>query len=344
MQRIRLTRNLLTELGRCKRSFVLSLLWHGIDNESLSQKGGLQVDDEAIKEVRRQLLYGLEGISNSLASMDNCEPISCSANDMQATLDLTANYLSQPGPLVLVDGLLEGGSYVVPFSVIVVRPDGMWEVYHQSTKSAGLENLKDFNKALDTAMSDAAPLMYVLSRNYSDKVARFAVIAANKSYLTPYPDPITGEVRIDPNEAMYFLDIDPSCDNIGDYLGYNDPEAVVFELQQELAMNPYYIPEGCMQEQKSKCNGAQEGYECPFKTYCKIQLEEQMPDSVRLYLGGVHSNKLIKRGINTMTELLELSYIEPTLGEVGDEILLRELRAYEQQLLDVQRNVDDIFG
>lgn len=351
MQRIRLNRALLTELSRCERSFVMSLFWHGLDNESLQQKGGLPVETDSMYNTRREHIYNLDGIAQSIANANEFVTIDCTNADLQGKLDDTYRAIEAGGSVVIVDGALEGGTFVVGFSILVIREDGYWEVYHQSTKSYGLTNKSSYKKALDSACSDAAPLMYVLAEYYSDVVKRFAVIASNKNYLTPYPNPITGEIDIDPNEAMYYLDLDMSTENIANYLGYEDPEAKVYEIQQALSQNPFWIPDSIMLNQMAKCNDGGIGYPCPFRTYCMMEMEEQCPDSVRLYLDGATANMLIKRGINTMTDLLELSYDDPVLdslytGQNGNtiEILLRELRAYEASLDDVEDEVKYQFG
>lgn len=346
MQRIRLTKGLLGELSRCQRSFVLSLLWHGLDNESLQQKGGLPVDNSDMYNSRRNIIYSSDTLADSIANAyDGVQQIYCDNADIQTKLDMTYNAINQGYPTVIADGALEGGSFVVPFSVLVVREDGLWEVYHQSTKSYELSSSKDYKKALDSANYDAAPLMYVLARYYSDYVKRFAVIASNKKYLTPYPDPITGEITIDPNEAMYFLDLDLTIENIANYLGYEDPEEEVANIQQQLSANPFWIPDSIMSHSMSVCNDGGLGYVCPYKTYCKEEMKTSTPDSVRLYLDGTTANKLINNGIFTMSQLLELSYSDPTLETFkNDEILLRELRAYEDSLYDVEDNVSYQFG
>lgn len=319
-----MTKSLITELGRCPRSFVLSLFWHGLDNESLAQKGGVLPDSGPTYQARRQQILATEHIAAAIADAGGIEQISLAQPEdescdveqeqlaMQEKLDATWAVLESGDPAVICDGALEGGDFVVPFSILIVRDDGLWEVYHQSTKTLDTSGGKGSEKSLNQAYIDAAPLMYVLATSYPDMVARFAVIGADKQYMTPYPDPETGEIIVDPNEAIFCVDLEYDGTRLADCLGCADPVGEIASIQSQLAQNPFWIPDAQM---GSQCN-ANKVYECPYKMYCTKMREEQCPDHVSFFLPYHDAKKLINNGFDTMDKVLELSYIYPTMEDV----------------------------
>lgn len=340
MQRIRMTRSLITEMTRCPKSFVLSLFHHGLDNDTLAAHGGVLPDSEPTYNARRDMICGCKGIAAALANAKQVVQIDCSGEGMQEKLDQTWEALSSGEPTVIFDGALEGGDFVVPFSILVVRSDGLWEVYHQSTKTLdhGLQVKKDMHymvvtdengdpvydengeqveklfdlpvkSTLNDALSDAAPLMYVLSHYYPDYVAKFCVIGADKTYVMPYPDPRTGEITVSPDDAIYDLELDSSDIQWSQYLGANDPMSIVHELQEQLSQNPFWLPDAQMGGQ---CGASRTGFDCPYKVYCTREMEEGAPNHLKFHLPYHDYNKLQKLGYETMDDLLELSYYFPT--------------------------------
>lgn len=344
MQRIRLNRGLLTELDRCDKSFVMSLFWHGLDNDSLLQKGGVSADSSNVYEVRREMMYNCHSLARSIAEAGGVTEIVCDTTDIQEKVDLTWDAIVSGDKVVIADGALEGSNFIVPFAVLFVRDDGMWEVYHQSTKSYDISNAKLYHKALNSMYKDAAPLMHVLAEDYAANVARFAVVAANKRYLSPYPDPQTGELIVDPNEAMYCVDLDIFNESIADFLGGEDPLDKVYELQSELSANPFWIPEADM---GSQCRNP---YDCPYLEYCEREKRTGSPTSVYFYMSSNDRKKLETNGYYTMDDVLELSYDYPTLMDIPtidgedtfdiSEVGLRTVRSYEESLLDVEDEVN----
>lgn len=329
-QRIALTRSLLTELARCDRSFVMSLFWHGLDNESLEQKGGVSVDSSDISDTRRGMMMDLDNIKNAVQAAGGITPVVCQTTDIWEKVRNTESLISRGGPSVIVDGAIQGGDFIVGFAILIIREDGYWEVYHQSSKSQSFSSSKDRKKALDAAYKDAAPLMSALAKGYPNKVKRFGVIGADKHYLTPYPDPETGEITVDPNEAMYCLDLDTN-ENLQRYLGV-DVESEINRIQNQLSRDPFWVPDA---ELSSKCRNP---YTCPFYTYCK---QHKDPNSVFFYLPSTDAKRLEEAGYATMEDVLELSYSNPRMENIPtsngektfdvSEIALRELRSYEGQ-------------
>lgn len=343
MQRIRLNRALLTELDRCDRSFVMSLFWHGLDNESLQQKGGVSADSSDLYAARRELLYNTSSLARSIGEAGGITTIDCTTSDIQEKLDLTWKAIETGDQVVIADGALDGENYIVPFSVLHVRKDGLWEVYHQSTKSYDMSNATLRHKALDSMHKDAAPLMYLLANYYPDQVARFAVVAANKRYLTPYPNE-DGEMIVNPDEALYCVDLDIFTDSLANYIGCENPMDKVYELQAQLSANPFWIPQSEMGPQCKR------GYTCPYYEYCYREKQNNMPNSVFFYLPATDAKALEKNGYYTMDDALELTYTYPALTGIPcadnpdktfdvSEIGLREIRSYEMGLLDVQAQV-----
>lgn len=348
MQRIRLNRALLTELDRCDKSFVMSLFWHGLDNDSLQQKGGVSADTSDVYNARRELLYNTSSLARSIGEAGGITTIDCTTSDIQEKLDLTWQAIESGEQVVIADGALDGDNYIVPFSVLHIRRDGLWEVYHQSTKSYDMSNATNRHKALTSMHRDAAPLMYVLANYYPKQVARFAVIAANKRYLTPYPT-TDGDMAVNPDEALYCVDLDIFTDNLANYIGCDNPMDKVYELQQQLSANPFWIPE-C--EMGTQCKSP---YVCPYYEYCYREKQSNMPNSVFFYLPSTDAKKLEKNGYLTMDDVLELSYSYPALTDIPcadnpdktfevSEIALREVRSYEMGLLGVQRAVQEFLN
>lgn len=347
MQRIRLNRGLLTELDRCDKSFVLSLFWHGLDNDSLQQKGSVSADTSDVYNARRELLYNSSAMARSIADVGGITTIDCTTSDIQEKIDLTWQALESGEEIVIADGALEGENYVVPFSVLYVRPDGLWEVYHQSTKSYDMSNAKLRHKALESMNSDAAPLMYLLANYYPKQVARFAVVAANKQYLSPYPN-AEGALKVDPDEALYCVDLDIFTDNIANYIGCENPMDKICELQAQLSKNPFWIPEADMSP------ACKQPYTCPYYEYCYREKQQAMPNSVFFYLPSNDAKVLEANGYLTMDDALDLSYEYPTLTDIPcvdgkgtfdvSEIGLREIRSYENSLLNVQSAVQNFLS
>lgn len=337
LQRIRMTKSLITEFGRCKKSFVLSLFWHGLDNETLSQKGGVLPDSMPTYNARRDMICNNREIADAIASAKDVVQIDCSGSGMQAKLDQTWAAISSGNPTVVFDGALEGGDFVVPFSLLIVREDGMWEVFHQSTKTLdseaevvkipGTKEVEETGRIVATkdtlkdAFNDAAPLMYVLANDYADYVARFVVIGADKTYVMPYPDPTTGEITVDPDDAIYWLELDYSDVDWKKYLGAENPMEVVYEMQQELSRNPFWVPEA---EIGGQCGASRFGYDCPYKVYCTQEKQEGCPNHLKFNLPYHDYNRLQKLGYETMDDFLELSYQFPT-GENIPKVTLDEL-------------------
>lgn len=347
MQRIRLNRSLLTELDRCDKSFVLSLFWHGLDNDSLQQRGGVAADTSDVYNARRELLYNSSAMARSIADAGGITTIDCTTNDIQEKVDLTWAAIETGEEVVIADGALEGENYIVPFSVLYVRPDGLWEVYHQSTKSYDMGNASLRHKALESMNSDAAPLMYVLANYYPKQVARFAVVAANKRYLSPYPN-AEGELEVDPDEALYCVDLDIFTDNIANYIGCENPMDKIYKFQAQLSQNPFWIPEA---EMSPACKRP---YTCPYYEYCYREKQQNMPNSVFFYLPSNDAKTLEANGYLTMDDALELSYEYPSMTDIPksdgngtfeiSEIGMRELRSYEMGLLEVQSEVQSFLA
>lgn len=348
MQRIRLNRALLTELDRCDKSFVMSLFWHGLDNDSLQQKGGVSADTSDVYNARRELMYNTSSLARSIAEAGGITTIDCTTSDIQEKVDLTWQAIMSGDQVVIADGALESDNYIVPFSVLYVRADGLWEVYHQSTKSYDMSNAKLRHKALDSMNSDAAPLMYVLAKYFPNQVCRFAVVAANKRYLSPYPN-ADGDVCVDTDEALYCIDLDIFSDTLSNYIGCENPMDKVYELQSQLSANPFWIPQCEMGVQCKK------PYTCPYYEYCYREKQNSLPNSVFFYMPSTDAKTLEKNGYITMDDVIELSYSYPALEDIPctdeegrtfsvSDIGLRELRAYEMSLLDVENEVRNFLS
>ena len=327
MQNLVLNRAKLVELDRCDRSFVLSMFHHGLDNDTL--KGiGYEVENDDLESTREGQMYDTLAIRNAIEASGGYDVVECESDDPWEKVDNTMELIDQGGPLVIVDGALATNDCIVGFAVLVVREDGMWEVFHLSTKGYNPEDMKGADWA--RVNSDAMPLLYVLNERYSDLVARFAVIAANKHYLIPYPDPETGMITVDPDQAVFFMDFECG-DNLGANLG-EDPLQHVRVIYDMLEQDPFYIPEAQM---GSQCN---KPYACPYKTYCMNRMD---PDSVEFHLDYYQDRRnLTNNGYFLMRDLLELSYDYPTLKGLPridgagtfdlSENALRCLRHYEQ--------------
>lgn len=332
MQRIPLRRSLLNELLRCDRSFVMSLYYHNLDDEHLLHHEDVEVDAEDVDDRQRALLLELDHIAEFIDAAGTVTQVECQTNDIWEKVRETQELISQGGPLVIVDGALESDWLIVEFAAMIVREDGKWEVYHMSPSSFSIENAVDYNETIETALQSAAPLMTVLADKYSDKVARFAVVGPDKRYMTPYPDPKTGEITIDADDALYCFDISIHREDLADHLGTDNPAYLANELQSQVAADPTWIPEASTGPQ---CN---KPYACPFKAYCKLNKD---PDSVSFYIESYHDcRKLEDNGYYLMEDVVELSYIYPTLTNVPctddpdktfdlSEKALRDLRMYE---------------
>lgn len=349
MQTITLTKGLLTELSRCDRAFIMSLFHHGLDNDSLAHKEGLEADSSTVWETRREMMYNLHGIADSIAKARGVTTVDCNDMDIYDKVRKTWNLICSGDTVAIVDGALEGAGLIVGVSLLIVRDDGMWEVYHQSTKSYDLSTAVSYHKVLTSATADAAPLMYVLANAYHEQISKFAVIAANKKYLTPYPDPLTGDISVDPNDAMLSIQLD-IFDDLTEYMGNEDPMQHIGELQNALSANPFWIPEPPFSFPRdfpqSCCN---KPYHCPYYSYCERIAEGEAPTSVSFFLPSRDASNLKKNGYYTMDEFLELSYEYPTLEDIPgknggtfkiSEAGVRELWAYEQHLDDLESNTD----
>lgn len=333
MQNLVLNRSRLTELFRCDRSFVLSLFHHGLDNDSL--KGiGYDVDSNEIENTRQGIMLDMAHMREAIDAAGGYTTVECSSSDPWEKVTNTMNLINQGGPLVIIDGALANNDCIVGFAALIVREDGYWEVFHLSAKSyeAG-SDMSTTGKSYAAAYADATPLMYVLADQYSDYVARFAVIAANKKYLTPYPDPETGMITVDPDAAMFCVDMELG-DDLWAELGNSNPLSHVETIYSMVSQDPFWIPDAYM---GPHCN---KPYTCPYTTYCRNRMD---PDSIDFHIDDYRDrHALAANGYFLMADVLELSYEYPTLENIpcldgngvfslGDSTL-RCLRLYESQL------------
>ena len=338
MQNLVLNRTRLLELDRCDKSFVMSLFHHGLDNDSLRGNNPFaDGDDEGECEVSEDtctnLMLNMSEMRSAIANAGGITTVECSTADMWDKEYQTMNLIAQGGPLVIMDGALSrDGNIVVGFDALIVREDGMWDVFHLSSKSSNMEGSGETANSMRVAYTEARPLMYVLSApEHIVNVANVYVLSANKRYLTPYPDPETGEITVDPDEAMFRIAIELGDDleaEVGEFMNH------IENIYSTLAQDPFWIPEVPMGPQ---CN---KPYRCPYLDYCTNHRD---PDSVDVWLDNYWDRKrLIQNGYTTMQDLLELSYEYPTLENIpgvdGKDFTisdsgLRCLRMYEAQNL-----------
>ena len=338
MQNLVLNRTRLLELDRCDKSFVMSLFHHGLDNDSLAGNNPFGDDDEGEMEVpedvRTKLMLDMSDLRGAIEYAGGINVVECNSMDMWDKEYQTMELIAQGGPQVIMDGALSrDGNIVVGFDALIVREDGMWDVFHLSSKSSNMETDRDTANSMKVSYTEARPLMYVLSApEHIVNVANFYVISANKRYLTPYPDPETGDIAVDPDEAMFQISVEFGDDleaEVGEFMDH------INNIYNTVAQDPFWIPEVSMGPQ---CN---KPYRCPYLTYCTNHLD---PDSVDVWLDNYWDRKrLIQNGYTTMQDLLQLSYEFPTLENIpgtGDnkdftisDSGLRCLRMYEDQNL-----------
>lgn len=332
MQNIELNKGLLTELARCDRSFVMSLFWHNLNNDSLEQKGGVNADNSDVFDTRWNMMMNLDCIRSAVLEAGGTERVECVTSDAHEKIRNTEKLITAGGPKVILDGALEGNSIIANFSVMVVKPDNRLDVYCLSSKSGAFDTGANIKKSLDNAYKDVAPLMCVLKERYADMIDSFYVVGANRRYLTPYPDPRSGKIVVNPNNAMYRVNIDLSRGkSVEEILGY-DPVSEMHRILKPLENDPFMIPDA---ELGSKCKNP---YTCPFYSYCKSRKDQ---NSVFFYMPNADAKKLEENGVETMEDLLELSYEYPGLYDIPkadgngtyevSEIGLRELRGYEKK-------------
>ena len=331
MQNLVLNRARLVELFRCDRSFVMTLFHHGLTNEYLDESGHA-ADFSEVSERRNGLMLDTQAMREAISAAGGYQTVECSDNDPWEKVSKTMDLINQGGPLVILDGALASQDCIVGFSALIVREDDMWEVFHLSTKSYDPSSTSA--SEFSSAYADATPLMYVLATEYADRVARFAVIAADKKYLVPYPDPETRLITVDPDGALFYMDMDLG-DDLWNELGGVDPLEHVRRIYDIIAQDPFWIPEATMGAQ---CN---KPYPCAFSTYCRSHMD---PDHINFHLENYHDRKkLLANGYLTMHDLLELSYYYPTLEDIPctenedktftlTEDTLRCLRMYEDSL------------
>ena len=333
MQRVVLTRQLLNELNRCDRAFVMSLFHHELDNEYLANLGHTDIPKNASREMQRKLIEDSEDVRRVANTTGGIRTVVCNTDDMWEKVRETERLLTSGKPIAIFDGALESSYMVIGFSLLVVREDGKWDVYHMSTKTF-------YNKAhptdaavRNTALTDAAPLLTVLLERYRDKVANVWVTGVDWRYNTPYPNPETGHIEYNTDEAILRINIELG-DDLASALSACDPRSRIQSIMSRLSSDPFWIPPAT---RGSCCNVSEKygNYTCPFKAFCDSQLPA---NHVRFHLPYHDREKCMKNGINTMDKLVELSYTYPTLENIdGDdggvyslsEIALRTMRDWE---------------
>lgn len=309
---------------------------HELDNEHLSDHGGGGASKKASLEMQRAIVEDGENVRRIADSVGGIRTVECRTSDMWEKVRETERLLSSGGPIAISDGALESSYLVVGVSLLVVREDGKWDVYHMSTK--GFHNKAHASDAScrAVALKDAGPLLAVLSERYADKVANVWVTGVDGKYNTPYPNPETGSIEYDGESAIYRINMDLGSDDIRNYLRDNDPTPRIESLLAKVGRDPFWVPPACM---GSQCNASEKygNYVCPFKTFC----EAELPVShVRFHLPGADASKCLSNGIETMDDLLEVSYRFPTLEGIPkdngtdetftlSDIALRELRDWE---------------
>lgn len=302
-QSVMLDRERMNELRRCDRSFIMYLYHRGLTNDSLSAHGGVAPDMSQIKQsVRDQFLmsskmkpYVYNGYST--ITIDGAD------DDPYVRVDNTERALKSKHPAIIQDGALESNDVIAKAPIIVSHGNGMIDVYYQSTKSASTGTVKSRREFIVSAIDDSLPLIYVLLTRYVKRLGEYCAFTMRKDYVTPYPDPITHIVSINPDEFTVCEPID---------IFSTDAEAKVDELrkrsdelQNVIAKNPLWIPSASM---GTKCNKTKKygDYECPFKAYCTMCIEKNEPESIRLHLGSRDVKNLETCGINDMADVVNL--------------------------------------
>ncbi|RAP50513.1 MAG: hypothetical protein BZ138_06585, partial [Methanosphaera sp. rholeuAM270] len=100
-------------------------------------------------------------VADNISAAGGVTTIQCENRDIWEKVRMTESAFSRPGPTAIVDGALAGSGCVIGFALMIVRADGMWEVYHLSSKAYVFDKASDIASATSHTMSDAAPLMYV---------------------------------------------------------------------------------------------------------------------------------------------------------------------------------------
>ena len=298
MQRIVLTKSLFTELRRCSKSFVMSLFYHEFNNEA--RTGHPETIYGAVSDEQQALFEEMDAIQRMANQTGGIMQVECQSNDPFEQVERTLQILDSGQPCVVQNGALESNWLIVPVPMIVVREDGMWEVYYITSKT-----IKE-NDSRRTAelYEDAAPLLKVLADSYYDRVAAFFITGINGSYITGYPDPVTGIIEYDGSSALESIVVDLQSETISDYLGNYDPTYQVQAIQERLAEDPFWIPDVMM---GSQCNNP---YTCPFKEYC-LRYNELLRE-----LPATDAKKLMAAGYDTMDAVMQLTYYYPTLENI----------------------------
>lgn len=298
MERIVLTKSLFTELRRCTKSFVMSLFYHEFNNEALT--GRPETIYGAVSDEQQALFEEMDAIQRMANQTGGIMQVECQSNDPFEKVARTMDILNSGQPCVVQNGALEANWIIVPFSMIVVREDGMWEVYYVTSKTVKQNDPKRIAELYD----DAAPLLKVLSDGYYDRVAAFFITGINSDYVTGYPDPVTGIIEYDGSSALASITVDLSSETIADYVGGYDPTYQVEAIQNQLAQDPFWIPDVMM---GSQCNNP---YTCPFKEYC-LRYNELLRE-----LPANDAKKLMAAGYDTMEAVMDLTYYYPTLSNI----------------------------
>lgn len=312
MQPIAFSKSLLNEFNRCDRAFVMSLNHPKLANEYLlNHPCGINVDTENALAYTRTILEDTEDIANLANDTGGIKKIEVNTSDPWEKVRQTEAYLYSGEPVVISDGAVTDGTLVVPFSLACVRQDGLWDIYHMTSK--GFYNQTRGERATERMAAEEAGMLMRVLANIDAPLANLFVVGVNGKFRPPYPDPETGEIRYMDRDGISIISYDFNNESVMSVAAFIDPTERLERIQWALSDDPFWIPDAEMGSQCNRFSG------CPFSAYCKSLLPQ---DSIRFVpfsraMGSKEKEHLIAAGLDTLSKMADYMMNEnPTMENI----------------------------
>lgn len=330
MKTIILTQSLVNELERCDRSFIMSLYHRDKDNKHIKTHRITPVSRSDVKERQLKLI---EKCVNPTGSTPLFRVSTGRDVTLKQRVEETKELFTLCEEAIIYSPMFASGNIVIGADLAVVKGNGSIDVYHMSIKNFlnGSRPTPEASRA--DALNDVGPLLGVLKK-FEGYSFRVFVSGITGQFNTPYPDPVTGSFKYDTSEALYVIEFTTDDEDVCEYLDGLTPMKKVRQLMKNIREDAEWIPDATIGSQ-CQCSGTNP---CPFTEYCQSQLPT---NHVRFHLPYHDMKKCLDNGVETMDDLLELSYTFLGLSNIPSadgskktwtlsEIALRELQTYER--------------
>jgi hypothetical protein len=310
MAEIVLTRQMLRDLDRCERAFVLDMTQPDKNDETFA--GVEPTDRNDVRLAIMENALALDEIRPAIVDSGGVSVVEIDSYDPMDRVRRTEALIARGDDTVIVNGSLENDGIVVPVSIMYTTTtssgEKKWYVYHVTTKNVTGGKAQRF---IDDMSTDAVPVVQVVSRvagKFGAKVEKFAVIGLDGEFRTPYGGEYD-EDHVPEAISVVELNYDDILQEANSYNWRSQYEAIMDDIRchEEL-----WVPDATY---SPACGGA---YPCQYSCFCRSILPDDSIYKVLPYtpLKGAGNNQ--ERDLLRIAGLPTMSAIMEYLWEGGD--------------------------